>query len=971
MIKKIFALSFLFFFISLSKGIAQQPVLRNYTVKDGLPNTVVYYAMQDKKGFMWFCTETGLSRFDGHTFENFGLEDGLADIENLKTYEDTKGRIWILSYNGKLCYYLNGKFYNEKNDTTIRHSSDGKFLFDAVEDASGKIWFSDKNGVIFYYNGNQVKPLEKKLSIAGNFLFLKDENGVSLLVKENPKEDGVSLFQTLKMETISPSKPIFNNQIPTLNQTLFVPGKGVIYMRDYQLFIFRNNEVTLLLNTIKDFGFEDWINTVYYDKGTKNLWIGTRDHGVLIIKNFFEGGRDYKQYLNAKVITCIKKDNEGNVWVTTQNDGIFNFPKSQINTVEVDGNDKFFYSIIALSNPTKIIGCNQSGEVYILDSNYKKLTMGSLDKDLNHLNRIMGLQPIAKDIYFLGGSKSSGIIDISTRNINKKFDNISGVKRMSLYGNNLFIASSNHLFKYSNDSLVDLPEGYKFTSLAAINNNELYVGTTTSLLKCFYSQKKFITILNDSITKVPLSDICIVGEEVWVGTHGNGIFILKNDKLILHLTKPNLTSNVCQRLVYYNKKEVWLATNKGISVIDAITKKVKYSVTSNDGLPSDDVKDVAIINNKAFLATSSGICLLQLDKFEAEAMPPNIYITSYTHKDEKAVFPKYIKYLYETGFITITYTGISFLAPSSITYQYKLDGNRWVETHEMQLPLFNLEPGKHKLQIRAKKFNSGWSNPALLTLEVEPRFWQTLWFKIIIVLLVLSIAIIYFRLRIRDIKRRENEKTIINRQIAELESKALANQMNPHFIFNSLNTIQNFILKKDKEQALNYVGNFALLIRQILNNSRNPSISLKDEIDFLERYIRLEQIRFNFSFDCSLDATDNIMEEDVAIPPMLVQPIIENAIKYGIDRREGNLEIQIKISRESDCIIAMVEDNGNGINRDTNPDKKDSAGLQVIKDRLHLMKNKNGSQGSIEITDKKSNAGDGTGTIVTLKIPII
>ncbi len=212
-------------------------------------------------------------------------------------------------------------------------------------------------------------------------------------------------------------------------------------------------------------------------------------------------------------------------------------------------------------------------------------------------------------------------------------------------------------------------------------------------------------------------------------------------------------------------------------------------------------------------------------------------------------------------------------------------------------------------------------------------------------------------------------------KISDLESKALTYQMNPHFIFNSLNTVQQFILEKEEEQGLNYLTDFSMLMRQILENSRKPSITLFEELDFLERYLQLERIRFSNSFDYFINVHAEISKHEIKIPPVFIQPLLENAIKHGIRSIKGKGIIRMEISVRGDFLICIIEDNGTGIyaekrERSVFSEKKESTALKVIEERLKLTRNNYGETGKMMIKDKSESSGQ-TGTLIEIHIPIL
>ena len=328
----------------------------------------------------------------------------------------------------------------------------------------------------------------------------------------------------------------------------------------------------------------------------------------------------------------------------------------------------------------------------------------------------------------------------------------------------------------------------------------------------------------------------------------------------------------------------------------------------------------------------------------------------------------------------VEFGAIAYDLPDLVEYQYNFTNDTsagWVTTMSNIVPYPRLLPGDYTLLIRARKYKSDWSKPVALRINILPQWYQEWWARGILVLLALMAILLILRYIINRVKGGEKRKTEYNRRIAELEAKALTNQMNPHFIFNSLNSVQHLILEKEEKQALNFLADFATLMRQMLNNSRKSYISLEDEIAFLTRYLELEKIRFANSFVYKFELSQDLKEYTVYIPPMLIQPILENAIKHGLAPKNGSGHLLVRLDMQGDLLYCAVDDDGIGWEHANSIKsgrlaKHESTALSVIKERLQIIKSFNGSVGKLEIIDKfKSGFGNKEGTLVEILIPIV
>ncbi|MGI8950697.1 MAG: sensor histidine kinase [Chitinophagaceae bacterium] len=240
--------------------------------------------------------------------------------------------------------------------------------------------------------------------------------------------------------------------------------------------------------------------------------------------------------------------------------------------------------------------------------------------------------------------------------------------------------------------------------------------------------------------------------------------------------------------------------------------------------------------------------------------------------------------------------------------------------------------------------------------------------------LLSAIALLFFILHKRNLYTRKENEAEYKIKLLEMEAKALTSQMNPHFIYNSLSTVQHLIMMDEKEKAIDYLTDFSLLMRQMLNNYRKSQIPLDDEIDFLNRYIQLEKFRFDNSFDYELNVEDDLKFQSCSIPLMLIQPILENAIKHGLAPRKEKGLLKIDLFLEKDILKCVVDDNGMGWRKNLNEFtsvKHESTALNIIKERLSIIKSYDNNTGKLEIIDKFTSGSPQSGTIIEIYIPII
>lgn len=296
----------------------------------------------------------------------------------------------------------------------------------------------------------------------------------------------------------------------------------------------------------------------------------------------------------------------------------------------------------------------------------------------------------------------------------------------------------------------------------------------------------------------------------------------------------------------------------------------------------------------------------------------------------------------------------------------------WIETRDRKLYFNSLNPGRYTVEVKAANNSGLWSAPLQYRFDISPPFWNTWWFHSLAGLVLLLAIYWLFRRRIKTFK----DKAAIEQQLAELESKALRAQMNPHFIFNSLNAIQELIVTQNVEAAYDYLSKFSKLLRLVLNHSEKPAIPLADELVMLQLYLELESLRFrkSFSYDIHTDAA--LDAESVLVPPLLLQPFIENAVWHGLMLKEGEKRIELGIKQVDSQIVCTIEDNGIGRKKageikaqKIGAQHFESKGLKLSRQRIELLETA-GRKGTVEIEDLYESSL-ASGTRVSIHLPLV
>jgi hypothetical protein len=290
----------------------------------------------------------------------------------------------------------------------------------------------------------------------------------------------------------------------------------------------------------------------------------------------------------------------------------------------------------------------------------------------------------------------------------------------------------------------------------------------------------------------------------------------------------------------------------------------------------------------------------------------------------------------------------------------------------------NLSLENHKLIVDSYHFNSG-SNAALLAMDLRIRHpWWILWYVNILVLLLLSTAFVFFVTKtISRVKQQEREKAEVDRKIAELEIMALQAQMNPHFIFNSINSIQYFVLSNKTDDVLSYLSDFSKVVRGALANVAKKKVPLLEEIDFLKSYLRIERMRFPDKFEFTVDVKGAVDSPGIMIPPYLIQPFTENAVKHGFMHKKGTGHLFIVFEEfDSETLRCTITDDGIGRAKalemgGTSAEPARPPGSVINETRIRLLNTpEKPDRYKVIYTDLTDSEGNSTGLKVEVYLPI-
>lgn len=927
-------------------GYSQTTYLQHFSTKNGLPSNNCYYTLQDSKGYIWIATDAGVSRFDGKVFENFSIDDGLPDNQILQLKEDKSGKIWFFALNGQLSYFLNGKIYNESNDKLLRLLKFNAVIVSFFEDSKGRIWFGTNKNVLVMWDGKSVMKYtsaNQERQYTSTFIY-EDKSGTIWAYSNKC----VRVF-TNNSFSIAPY-----GTLPLSYKTILnLPGKKLSYLDKNGLNIRDGSRQHLLLKIDASLLNND-PGYFLLDKND-DLWL-SNGSGVFHI----EPSGKITSYLKNIPTSQVIKDATNNMWFTT-NSGIYMLPQKNERLYVIDKNSGLSTDMVksvVKDNKNRLWLGLDEGSINILDlGTYEVSKIQLPDKQKYNIIKQLVHDTIQQTIYFAADYGLGKVDDIYGK---LKIDYLKETN------NNMFVIKSFSVRKDQTLALAlssgvailpDRTNKFEFTSLKFKQGLDFFSNRAYCVfydrqqnlwfsningLSEFSNSRLYNYYGNILLTK-RINDIQELNDgTIVLATDGYGIIFLKNKKIIRIITqKDGLADNICKKL-FVKGNYVWINTNNGINRIALIDKRLSVeSFEYTNPMLADDVNNLYIDDRYAYFATNNGLIYFSYHGANSNHEAPKVLISSIANNKIKLRLNEAVHTLAPSNNnITFTYSAIDF-QNKSITYRYRLKADAsWTETKSRRLEFSSLEPGDYAFELSAKSNNSNWSTPTRVNFSLKRHFWQTAWFITGIFLLA---GFAFYKAAVVITKRQKNkeqQQLRLKNKILMLEQRALQAMMNPHFVFNIMNSIQHYINTKDTNSANKILTGFAKLIRKNLEICTKSFISLDEEIDYLELYLSLEKKRFGEKFQYTIYVSNAIDKEETLIPSMILQPYIENAIWHGLMPKEegGKLDIRIDL-KDQDHLLIQIIDDGVGIDNSLKNKKGHhvSKGMSLTKERINLL----------------------------------
>lgn len=972
---------------------AQQPVFRHYTVDEGLPSNEIYHVFQDSKGYVWIATNMGVSRYDGRHFKNFDKQDGLAENTVFEVYEDFKGRVWFVSFPCQLSYFENDSIVNYRFNRSLEAGVGGfavpvKSSFVVSRDGSIKIGLLQEGLIMIDNQGNLKRLHPKGAESTAAHLFIEDGR---VLVSQGEIMD-------LYRITIHNDKRVSRYFFKNIERTYSHRQLMATLIGEHQLVFSQNDFFVVFNDSLKPYPkFVDYrIFGVFPDRHN-NIWIATDKNGAICYKSGQDLSTPVFQYLNGVSVSSIYEDLEGGMWFSTLAEGVYYLPSGSFYSyTKLNGLTSDKVSKVLLSSGKVIAGTNDEFINIIKGKSISNLKVSDTKNDL--------IQALFENKQGLWVGTNEYLYNVHDLHSIKKYENkfadskiqqnsLSGKSRFifslkTISGSNddgLWIGESNSYSKFLNGNVIYNSLSYdsiglRVESILEINDSTLFLGATNGVYKKdkkgIINLKALNPLLGSRVTDLLYDEKT---KQLLIGTKGSGLILYDLASSILQLTQQQgLLSNSISSMVC-NNGCLWVATNKGLNCLelaDIGSKGFKInSFTKLHGLISNEINQIACDDDNVYIATNLGLTVFNYKNYKPVTQPPPVYINSVNVLNVDTLVKSGLKLNYDRNFITLEFVGISFRDADNVIFKYRLVGlnDNWVVTNNNEVEYAFLPPGDYTFEVMAINADGLQSAaPAKFSFTILPPFWRTWWFISLSALTVILIVYLYYINRVKQIRKEHELRNDIN----WYRQQALGKQMDPHFVFNTLNSIQSFIIKNDRLASSQYLSKFARLMRLILNSSQKQAVPIGDEISSLSLYLELESLRFQQKFEYHLNVDDSIDTLASYIPPFLIQPFVENAIWHGIMGLKGGGRIVIHLSKEKNQITCVVEDNGVGraqaqASKPAAKRDEKSLGISLVESRLKLLNNLYGLDMKSQIIDLFDANGQASGTRVIINLPIM
>ena len=953
----------------------------HFTRENGLPSDNVYTVYRDRAGFLWFGTDMGIARYNGLHFEHFTTADGLPDNEIFSFKEDPYGRLWIGTYNGRLCYYQKGKFFTEKNTPFL------KLPFKPFNITQINVE-SDSSITIMFVGMRRFVNIKNTTARTYNLQGIIKEYGNEIKSVRKVSQNSFQVLNGCKHILIDSNERIISSN-PAKNYNYFFDNRGSGYLLDENNKVYSAEEKLLLPMSFKyprDLKIipKVFILSLYVDKG--NLFLCTRNG--LFINNSVH-------LFKGIIVTNVHADIDGNYWVTTYKDGIYKL-----------ANMGGYYRYTQAVYLQRILFAQYANnKLYYYISGSDKLFKYEHDQ-VGVINRHLGYEEATRvDVErwacFLVNNDSDYTY-VTRKRKGMGLYAVKGKQRWAAYypgwerqtlalfkaDSSLYGLDNHEIYKIDyNRFLRRQPDSLRIIfSTASLNDRILGRAMDSGHSVWFSTNEHTYKIIGDKPIPQAEFDDLKLRKFIFSGNYLIG-YDVENNLILAKQSNGHYIADTVKTDEHY----IWGHVYQLDSLHVLFSTNWHYMLltiapTGNNGAGYSikPIQNPFISKTAEYIYADSLYCYffkggnvtrIRLDLLYGNPPAPKVLFTNCnTATGSYDIAQPIIMRQKQAKNISIDFTGISF-SSNEIAYQYSITNDAsaidWHSITSNTISFPSLSYGQYFIKLRARSPASNYSDVNTIVLTVEKPFWLSWWFIGIVAIAFVLLLIGTVRLIIRRLLLKRKKEYDANMRYYGAEYKALNALMNPHFIFNSLNNIQGLINSDDKKAANKFLMNFSTLVRQNMQNVSKGTVTLQEELDLIKNYLFLEKMRFDDFVNYTFDIDPKVETEDIHVPPLLIQPLVENAIKHGLlplQTPDGMVTIRV-YQQDNDLFIDII-DNGVGylFHQKESGGVHTSLGLDNLNKRTAYAQMLHKQNITFSIRETTDNDGNITGTIATLEI---
>ena len=954
---------------------AQQFAFRHYTTADGLPHSSVWRLVQDKDGTLWMGTANGLVHFDGQTFKNYSTKDGLYGRSITSVVLSEEGHLLATAYqkgvnsvkDGKIeslyaksselrfgetaCYKGDTLLIPRSNslayilpDGTIKVIPHPDNYFYKCHCNKESVLLGMENGLFEFKNEQLLKVPFPDTSIKDVRAYFKDSYG------------NIWLGGTQKIWRIDSNQQVKTFEVDTNNEVihdLLVDSKNRIWLSVINEGLYQLKEGKAhFVGDEYELG-KTQVNDFWEDK-EKNVWMTTFGKGVICLYNTpFENFTESHGLSNHIINSLYYEPQSRNLFIGTF-DKLNVFKNEKFEAIPLKDDEQGLQYI-------RDINSNGLGDLFVNSSGFNPLPF--LVQNYQGINiyqtRWFYAWTIWQDSLLIKKRKSDKI-----SYIHKKYTQFSTEKEyhhiQDLKGNRtlcILVEDSKNIWLGTEEGL------YKVDTNATVLQN---IDRNKTLPKIL--QKERINVIKKDKEG-----------NIWVGT-SEGLARWNGHEWKIYSEKTGLKNDMIRAMTFDENNHLWLGTSGGLVYFDGQNFEI-YSEA--EGLIANEINALAYDYHKKqlWIGTTAGLSKLDINHLKEyqKSLFSNLKINQLISNDTTYQSFENIEIPYPQNDLRIQYQATYFQNPNGISYEYRLikegmnQENTWKTTTENEVFFNRLEAGNYTFQLKANALNATWKKPIELNFLITKALWQRTFYQTLFAFFVVKGIIFIAWRRIKYVRREEQEKRNLIEHVQTLEQQALYAMMNPHFIFNALNSIQHYMNSNNSQEANEYLAKFAHLIRLNMDLSSQNTITLEDELERLHLYLELEELRFGEDFSWEIKVSKEVDVYEKLVPSMVIQPYVENAIWHGLTNKEGKGVVTIDIFEEEKQLHILIKDNGIGLTegkllKQQKESIYDSKGMKITQERIELFGRKANHRSSVEVVDILNELDKVQGTKVHIRL---